>query len=187
MLAVRSSVQPRPDSPRPSSAKHQTYSGLAEALKPNASVSLKRTTARAAAKATEAPYKITSARAGFNVSKGVMVVMYKVESPEMPASHMPTDNDGWILEKRLDQSALNHYWAKTIVRSRQTKPGWTKAAWLQSVEEKQRAERQTQGNRASDVAVSTAGPDITQKKKRRRKSEEDEDGDYVPPAAKRAR
>ncbi|KAJ0331042.1 hypothetical protein COL922a_012030 [Colletotrichum nupharicola] len=187
MLAVRSSGQPRPDSPRPSSAKHQTYSGLAEALKPDASVSLKRTTARDAAKANEAPYKITSARAGFNVSKGVMVVMYKVKSPEMPASHMPTGNDGWILEKRLDQNALNHYWAKTIVRSRQTKPGWTKAAWLQSVEEKQRAERQTQVNRASDVAVSTAGPDITQKKKRRRKSEEDEDGDYVPPAAKRAR
>ncbi|KAI8240811.1 hypothetical protein K4K57_011030 [Colletotrichum sp. SAR 10_99] len=147
----------------------------------------KRTTALAAATATEAPYKITSARAGFNVSKGVMVVMYKVEGPEMPASHMPTDDDGWILEKRLDQNALHHYWARTMVRSRQTKPGWTKTAWLQSVEEKQRAERQIQGNRASDVAVLTSGPETTQQKRRRRKSEEDEDEDYVPPAAKRAR
>ncbi|EQB57277.1 hypothetical protein CGLO_02623 [Colletotrichum gloeosporioides Cg-14] len=147
----------------------------------------KKTTALATAKATEAPYKITSARAGFNVSKGAMVVMYKVEGPEMPASHMPTDDDGWILEKRLDQNALNHYWARTMVRSRQTKPGWTKTTWLQSVEEKQRAERQAQDSSASDVAVSSSGLNTIQKKRRRRKSEEDEDEDYVPPAAKRAR
>ncbi|KAH0421090.1 hypothetical protein CcaCcLH18_13630 [Colletotrichum camelliae] len=147
----------------------------------------KKTTALASAQATEPPYKITTARAGFNVSKGVMIVMYKVEGPDMLADNLPTDNDGWILEKHLDQHALNHYWARTMVRSRQTKPDWTKATWLQSVENKQRAERRAPDDRAATVAVPTSDGDSTQKKRRRRKSDEDEDEDYVPPAAKRAR